>query len=93
MVTGFHPGMSQAHKAQVKFNATLNTTLDDTLVELQDLRKQLTKARRETRALKAKIQGQSPLAVEDDENWATHSPSPKRTRYGSASSRTRVLRD
>ena len=91
VVTGFRPGMSQAHIAQAKFNTILNTTLDDTLVELQDFRKQLTKARRETRALKAKIQGQSPVAVEDDENWATHSPSPKRTRYGSASSRTRVL--
>ena len=84
--------MNPRHLAQVGLTAALNTMLDDTIVELQDLRTQQIEERKEIKRLRAIINGQGPAEVEEDEeNWAAHSPSPKRTRYGSPSSRTRVI--
>jgi hypothetical protein len=74
------------YATQVGLVAALNTNLDDTIMELQDLRDQQDDDRREIKRLKVVIAGQ-----EDGENWPAVSPKPRRTSYGSFGSRTRII--
>jgi hypothetical protein len=72
--------------------AALNTNLDDTIMELQDLRDQQDEDRREIKRLKAVIVGQDDEEVqEDEERWPAMSPRPRRRSYGSLRSRTRII--
>jgi hypothetical protein len=72
--------------------AALNTNLDDTIMELQDLCDQEDEDRREIKRLKAVIAGQDEEEVQEDgERWPAMSPRPKRTSYGSLKSRTRII--
>jgi hypothetical protein len=80
------------YASQVGLVAALNTNLDDTIMELQDLRDQQDEDRREIKRLKAVIAGQDEEEVQEDgENWPAMSPRPMRTSYGSPSSRTRII--
>jgi hypothetical protein len=77
---------------QVGLVAALNTNLDDTIMELQDLRDQQDEDRREIQRLKAVIAGQDEEEVQEDgERWSAMSPRPRRTSYGSLRSRTRII--
>jgi hypothetical protein len=77
---------------QVGLVAALNTNLDDTIMELQDLRDQQDEDQREIKRLKAVIAGQDEEEVQGDgENWPAMSPRPARTSYGSLGSRTRII--
>jgi uncharacterized membrane protein len=72
--------------------AALNTNLDDTNMELQDLRDQQDEDRREIKRLKAMIAGQDEEEVqEDEERWPEMSLRPRRTSYGSLRSHTRII--
>jgi hypothetical protein len=80
------------YATQVGLVAALNTNLDDTIMELQDLRDQQDEDRREIKRLKAVIAGQDEEEVqEDEEKWPAMSPRPRRTSYGSLRSRTRII--
>jgi hypothetical protein len=77
---------------QVGLVAALNTNLDDTIMELQELRDQQEEDRREIKRLKAVIAGQDEEEVrEDEERWLAMSPRPRRTSHGSLRSRTRII--
>jgi hypothetical protein len=77
---------------QVGLVAALNTNLDDTIMELQDLRDQQDKDRREIKRLKAVIAGQDEEEVQEDaERWPAMSPRPRRTSYGSLRSCTQII--
>jgi hypothetical protein len=77
---------------QVGHVAALNTNLDDTLMELQDLHDQQDDDQREIKRLKAVIAGQDEEEVQEDgENWPAMSPRHARTSYGSLGSRTRII--
>jgi chromosome segregation ATPase len=77
---------------QVGLVAALNTNLDDTTRELQDLRDQQDEDRREIERLKAVITGQDEEEVQEDgERWPAMSPRPRRTSYRSLRSRTRII--
>jgi hypothetical protein len=79
------------YAVQVGLLASLNTNLDDTIMELQDLRDQQEEGRREIKRLKAVIAGQDQEEVqEDEERWPAMSPRPRRTSYGSLRSRIRI---
>jgi hypothetical protein len=68
---------------QVGLVAALNTNLDNTIRELQDLRGQQDEDRREIKRLKAVIAGQDEEEVQEDgERWPAMSPRPRRTSYG-----------
>jgi hypothetical protein len=72
--------------------ASLNTNLDDTNMELQDLRDQQDEDQREIKRLKVVIAGLDDEEVEEDEErWPAMSPRPRRTIYGSLGSRTRII--
>jgi hypothetical protein len=80
------------YASQVGLVAALNTNLDDTIMELQDLRDQQDEDRREIKRLKAVIAGQDEEEVQEDgERWPTMSPRLRRTSYGSLRSRTRII--
>jgi hypothetical protein len=80
------------YAVQVGVVAALNTNLDDTIMELQDLRDQKDEDRREIKRLKAVIAGQDEEEVEEDEErWPAMSPRPRRASYGSLRSRTRII--
>jgi hypothetical protein len=80
------------YATQVGLVAALNTNLDDTIMELQDLRDQQDEDRREIKRLKAVIAGQDEEEVQEDgERWSAMSPRPRRTSYGSLRSRTRII--
>jgi hypothetical protein len=80
------------YASQVGLVAALNTNLDNTIMELQDLRDQQDEDWREIKRLKAVIAGQDEEEVqEDEENWPAMSPRPVRTSYGSLGSRTRII--
>jgi hypothetical protein len=84
--------LGACYASQVGLVAALNTNLDDTIMELQDLRDQQDEDRREIKRLKAVIAGQDEEEVwEDGENWLAMSPRPVRTSYGSLGSRTRII--
>jgi hypothetical protein len=77
---------------QVGLVAALNTNLDDTIRELQDLRDQQDADWREIKRLKAVIAGQDEEEVQEDgERWPTMSPRPRRTSYGSLRSRIQII--
>jgi hypothetical protein len=77
---------------QVGLVAALNTNLDDTIRELQDLRDQQDKDRREIKRLKAVITGRDKEEVqEDEERWPAMSPRPRRTSYESLRSYIRII--
>jgi hypothetical protein len=77
---------------QVGLVAALNTNLDDTIMELQELRDQQEEDRREIKRLKAVIAGRDEEEVrEDEERWLAMSPRPRRTSHGSLRSRTRII--
>ncbi len=77
---------------QVGHIAALNTNLDDTLMELQDLCDQQDEDRREIKRLKAVIAGQDEDEMQEDgEDWPAMSPRPARTSYGSLGSRTKII--
>jgi hypothetical protein len=79
------------YAVQVGLVAALNTNLDDTILELQDLRDQQEEDRREIKRLKAVIVGQDEEEVlEDEERWPAMSPRPRRTSYGSLRSCTQI---
>jgi uncharacterized membrane protein YukC len=67
--------------------ATLNTNLDDTIMELHNLRDQQDEDRREIKRLKADEEE----VQEDEERWPAMSPRLRRTSYGSLRSRTRII--
>jgi hypothetical protein len=72
--------------------AALNTNLDDTIMELQDLRDPQDEDQREIKRLKAVIAGQDEEEVQEDgERWPEMSPRPRKTSYGSLRYRTRVI--
>jgi capsule polysaccharide export protein KpsE/RkpR len=72
--------------------AALNTNLDDTNTELQDLHDQQDEDQREIKRLKAVIAGRDEEEVEEDEErWPAMSPRPRRTSYGSLRSRTQII--
>jgi hypothetical protein len=76
----------------VGFIAALNTNLDDTNMELQDLRDQQDEDRREIKRLKVVIAGHDDEEVEEDEErWPAMSPRPSRRSYGSLRSCTRLI--
>jgi hypothetical protein len=78
--------------AQVGLVAALNTNLDDTNMELQDLCDQQDEDQREIKRLKAVTAGQDEEEVEEDEErWPAMSPRPRRTSYGSLRSRTQII--
>jgi hypothetical protein len=80
------------YASQVGLIVALNTNLDDTIMELQDLCDQQDEDRREIKRLKAVIAGQDAEEVQEDgENWPVMSPRPVRTSYGSLRSRTRII--
>jgi hypothetical protein len=80
------------YATQVGLVAALNTNLDDTIMELQDLRDQQDEDRRDTKRLKAVIAGQDEEEVQEDgERWLAMSPRPRRTSYGSLRSRPRII--
>jgi hypothetical protein len=77
---------------QVGQVAALNTNLDDTLMELQDLCDQQDEDRREIKRLKVVIAGQDEDEVQEDgEDWPAMSLRPARTSYGSLGSHTRII--
>jgi hypothetical protein len=80
------------YATQVGLVAALNTNLDDTIMELQDLCDQQDEDRREIKSLKAVIAGQDEEEVQEEaERWPAMSPRPRRTSYGSLRSRTRII--
>jgi hypothetical protein len=80
------------YATQVGLVAALNTNLDDTIMELQDLWDQQDENRREIKRLRAVITGQDEEEVQEDaERWPAMSPRPRRTSYGSLRSRTRII--
>jgi hypothetical protein len=80
------------YATQVGLVAALNTNLDETIMELQDLRDQQDEDWREIKRLKAMIAGQDEEELQEDaERWPAMSPRPRRTSYGSLRSRTRII--
>jgi hypothetical protein len=79
------------YATQVGLVAALNTNLDDTIMELQDLRDQQDEDRREIKRLMVVIPRHDEKEVqEDEEKWPAMSPRPRRTSYGSLRSRTQI---
>jgi hypothetical protein len=92
MIPVANANLGPRYAVQVGLVAALNTNLDDTIMELQDLRDQQDEDRREIKRLKAVIAGLDEEEVEEDEErWPTMSPRPRRTSYGSLRSRTRII--
>jgi hypothetical protein len=92
MIPVANANLGPRYATQVGLVAALNTNLDDTIMELQDLRDQQDEDRREIKRLKAVIVGQDDEEVqEDEERWPAMSPRPRRTSYGSLRSRTRII--
>jgi uncharacterized membrane protein len=93
MIPVANANLGLRYAVQVGLVAALNTKLDDTIMELQDLRDQQDEDRREIKRLKAVIAGQDEEEVEEDEErWSAMSPRPRRTSYESLRSRTRIIR-
>jgi hypothetical protein len=92
MIPVANANLGPRYETQVGLVAALNTNLDDTIMELQDLRDQQDEDRREIKRLKAVIAGQDEEEVQEDgERWPAMSPRPRRTSYGSLRSRTRII--
>jgi hypothetical protein len=92
MIPVSNANLGPRYATQVGLVAALNTNLDDTIMELQDLRDQQDEDRREIKRLKVVIAGRDEEEVqEDEERWPAMSPRPRRTSYGSLRSRTRII--
>jgi hypothetical protein len=92
MILVANTNLGPRYATQVGLVAALNTSLDDTNMELQDLLDQQHEDRREIKRLKAVIAGQDEEEVEEDgERWPAMSPRPRRTSYGSLRSGTRII--
>jgi hypothetical protein len=92
MIPVANANLGPRYAVQVGLVAALNTNLDDTNMELQDLRDQQDEDRREIKRLKAVIAGQDEEEVEEDEErWPSMSPRPRRTSYESLRSRTQII--
>jgi capsule polysaccharide export protein KpsE/RkpR len=83
MIPVANANLGPRYAVQVGLVAALNTNLDDSNMEMQDLREQQDEDRREIKRLKALIAGQDEEeAEEDEERWPAMSPRPRRTSYG-----------
>jgi hypothetical protein len=92
MIPMANANLGPRYATQVGLVATLNTNLDDTIMELQDLCNQQDEDQREIKRHKSVITGQDEEEVqEDEERWPAMSPRPRRTSYGSLRSRTRII--
>jgi hypothetical protein len=92
MIPVSNANLGPRYATQVGLVTALNTNLDDTIMELQDLRDQQDEDRREIKRLKVVIAGRDEEEVqEDEERWPAMSPRPRRTSYGSLRSRTRII--
>jgi hypothetical protein len=91
MIPVVNTNLGPRYATQVGLVAALNTNLDDTIIELQDLRDQQDEDQREIKRLKAVITGQEEEEVqEDEERWPAMSPRPRTTSYGSLRFCTRI---
>jgi hypothetical protein len=92
MIPVANANLGPRYAVQVGLVAALNINLDDTIMELQDLRDQQDEDRREFKRLTAVIAGQDEEEVEEDEErWPAMSPRPRRSSYGSLRSCTWII--
>ena len=74
--------------------AALSTDLDAAGIELDEVKDELRKLRRQNQILEAHLQGEQEPPPLDDNEWENHrasSPARKRVRYGDPDYRTRYL--